>query len=97
MALPLMHLFTFPLNIHVVDQSSQVLSAGNPGQVLFREAALERAAKLGRNLGHAMGLPDGAAEWMGDDKGTCPVCHSGPLVVGTAPRSNVPFVVSMGP
>ena len=81
MALPLMHLFTFPLNIQVVDQM-QVLGAGNPGQVLFREAALEGAAKLGRNLGYATGLPVGTAEWMGDDKGTCPVCHSGLLVVG---------------
>ena len=34
MALPLMHLFTFPLNIQVVDQL-QVLSAGNPGQGSF--------------------------------------------------------------
>lgn len=81
MGLPLMHLLTFPMNVQIVDQT-QVLRAGNPGQVLFRDEAMQRAATLGRNVAEAMHKPAGTAQWMGDEPGTCPVCHCGLLVVG---------------
>ena len=81
MGLPLMYQFTFPMNVHVLDQM-QVLSAGNSGQVLFQGKTIQRAAKLGRNIAEGLLLPAADQKWMGDEDGTCPVCHSGLMVVG---------------
>ena len=81
MGLSLMHQFTFPMNVQVLDQM-QVLRAGNSGQVLFQDETIRRAAKLGENIAQAMHLPASEQRWMGDEEGTCPVCHSGLMVVG---------------
>ena len=43
--------------------------------------ALARARRLGRNVVEAMRLPIGEVAWMGDEMGTCPVCHSDLLTV----------------
>lgn len=81
MALPLMNLFTFPLQIKVVDQMQ--LAGAWYGSVAAPEGAktLERAGKLGRNVARSMGKPFSELEWMGDESGTCPVCHSNMLIV----------------
>jgi multimeric flavodoxin WrbA/uncharacterized Zn finger protein (UPF0148 family) len=77
----LLHTRTFALNIKMVDQM-QVAGAGIlPGQVLLKEAAIERARKLGRRVAEAMGKPIDEVRWMGDEPGTCPVCHSNLLTV----------------
>ena len=81
MALPLMNLFTFPLNIKIVDQ---MLVAGVwYGNVILDEGAefMERARRLGRNVAGAMRLPVDEVKWLGDEMGTCPVCHSDLLTV----------------
>ena len=80
LGLPLMNLFTFPLHITVVDQM-QVLGVTRHGNVVMIEKAIERARRLGRNVAEAMGRPINELEWMGDEPGTCPVCHSNLLTV----------------
>ena len=81
MGLPLMNLFTFPMNVQVLDQM-QVLRAGESGQVLFQDDTIRRAAKMGQNIAQALSLPAEQQKWVGDEQGTCPVCHSGLMVVG---------------
>jgi len=84
MGLPLMNLFTFPMNVQVLDQM-QVLGVGSAGQVLFKEDVLRRAAQLGQNIAQALAKPPELQKWMGDEQGTCPVCHNGLMVVGKSP------------
>lgn len=81
MSLPLMNLFTFPLHITVVDQMQLV--AVWYGNVVLNEGAeaIERARRLGCNVAGAMGKPISEVKWMGDEPGTCPVCHSNLLTV----------------
>ena len=81
LALPLMHTFTFPMQIEVVDQM-QVMATPLPAQILFNEEALERARNLGRNVAGFMGKPADQLKWMGDEPGTCPVCHSNVMIIG---------------
>jgi multimeric flavodoxin WrbA len=84
LGLPLMYCLTFPRQIEIVDQL-QVLGAGNPGQVLLDEEAMKRAGKLGRHVAEAMGKLGkvfGEVKYMGDEPGTCPVCHTNLMVVG---------------
>jgi flavone/flavonol reductase len=85
LGLPLMHCMTFPLQIGIVDQL-QVLGAGMAGQVVLNEEAIKRARKLGRNMASAMGKPIAEVEFMGDEPGTCPVCHTNLLLVGKKNR-----------
>ena len=81
MALPLMNLFTFPMQIEVIDQM-QVMASPLPAQVVLNEQALSRAQKLGRHVVEAMGKPPEQLEWKGDEPGTCPVCHCNLMLVG---------------
>ena len=37
--------------------------------------------KLGRNVAKFMGKPHEEVKWMGDEQGTCPVCHSNLLTI----------------
>jgi len=50
--------------------------------LVLNEEVLERARKLGRNVAEAMKKPIEEVKWMGDEPGTCPVCHSNLLTVG---------------
>lgn len=73
LALPLMHTLTASAQIAVVDQA-EFLGAGSPASILLDPAALERARRLGRNVGEQLGLLFEEAEYRGDP-GRCPVCH----------------------
>jgi multimeric flavodoxin WrbA len=81
LALPLMHSFTFPMEIKIVDMY-QVTAAAIPGQVALNDGAITRARKLGQHVARAMGKPTEQVEYMGDDPGTCPVCHCNAMIVG---------------
>jgi len=81
LGLPLMHSFTFPMEIKIVDMH-QVNAAAIPGQVALDDAALARARQLGLNVASAMGQPQDQLTWKGDEEGTCPVCHCDIMVVG---------------
>jgi multimeric flavodoxin WrbA len=78
--LPLMHLFAFPSHIVVVDQM-QVCGMTTFMNMVLNPEALKRARKLGRNVAMAMKKPMEEVTWMGDEPGTCPVCHSNLLTV----------------
>ena len=80
MGLPLMHLFTFSSHITVVDQM-QELAVTRYGNVVMNEKAIQRARSLGRHVAEAMSKPIDEVKWMGDEPGTCPVCHSNLLTV----------------
>jgi len=81
LGLPLLHTMTFPPQINLVDQM-QVLAISQYGHVVLDEKAIARARKLGRNVAEAMKKPIEEVRWMGDEIGTCPVCHSNVLTVG---------------
>lgn len=85
MGLPLMHLFTFPTHIQVVDQM-QVTATTEYGNVVLEPGPFERARALGRNVAEAMAKPVEELEWKGDDEGMCPVCHNNLFsIAGTNP------------
>ena len=84
LGLPMMNLFTFPSHIKVVDQM-QILGVGRTGHVVLNDEAMSRAGKLGRHVAEAMGKPNKEAKCMGDEEGSCPVCHSNLL---TVPKKN---------
>jgi multimeric flavodoxin WrbA len=73
LALPLMHSFTFSMHMAVVDQVV-FAGAGSPRSIVLDEAALQRAARLGTNVGAQVGRPFAEAEYRGDP-GLCPMCH----------------------
>ena len=79
LGLPLMNLFTFPPHIEVVDQM-ELIGANHYGNVVQNEKAMKRARLLGCHVAEAMAKP-GEPTWMGDEPGTCPVCHSNLLKV----------------
>lgn len=81
LGLPLMHTFTFPMQIEVIDQM-QVIGSPLPGQVVLNEKVMERASKLGKHVAQAIGKPADQLKWMGDEPGTCPLCHSNVMIVG---------------
>lgn len=68
-----MHTITFSMQIAVVDQV-QFGGAGTPRSVLLDDAAVHRAALLGRNVACQLGVPFAEARYLGPP-GLCPVCH----------------------
>lgn len=73
LGLPLMQQLLFPMSIKVVDQM-QVHGAGLPGSVTLDEAALARAAELGRNLAEQASRPSEERSYVGKP-GKCPICN----------------------
>jgi multimeric flavodoxin WrbA len=74
LALPILHTVTFSMHMAVVDQV-QFEGAGTPRSIVLQEAALARAAQLGRNVATQIGRPFDEAEYRGDEPGLCPLCH----------------------
>jgi multimeric flavodoxin WrbA len=85
LALPLMHATTFSMHIAVVDQV-QFEGAGTPRSVVLDQAAIDRAAVLGRNVVGQLGVPFDQARYLGPP-GLCPLCHLDVVVL----RSVVPL------
>jgi len=82
LSVPLMHFFTFPMGIEVVDQMPlSGLWYGSAG-IIEREDVLRRARILAKNVVEAVKNLPGGTKWMGDDPGICPVCHSNLFVLG---------------
>ena len=73
LALPLMHTLTASAQIAVVDQV-EFAGAGSPASIVLQPVALERARRLGGNVGAQLGRPYDEAEYLGDT-GACPLCH----------------------
>jgi multimeric flavodoxin WrbA len=73
-----MNTLMYPSGVRVVDQLAVFPGAFpslNDVPLVENETVLEKARKLGRNVATAMQLPPDQVKWMGDDQGTCPVCH----------------------
>jgi multimeric flavodoxin WrbA len=80
-SVPLMNYFTYPMGIKVIDQLPlSGLWYGSAG-IVENEVILERARQLGRNVKEAIGKPEAGLEWMAEDPGICPVCHSSIMVI----------------
>jgi multimeric flavodoxin WrbA len=79
LALPLLHTATFSMQIAVVDQ---VLfeGAGTPRSIVLDDAAIARAARLGRNVAQQIGTRFEDARYLGEP-GLCPVCHLNVVVL----------------
>lgn len=73
LTLPIMHTTTFSMHIAVVDQV-QFAGAGTPRSVVLDEAAIDRAAMLGRNVAGQLGVAFDQARYLGPP-GLCPMCH----------------------
>jgi multimeric flavodoxin WrbA len=73
LALPLMHHLTFSMQIGIVDQAL-FGGAGVPGAIVLDDAALARAARLGREVTAQAGRPFDDVEFRGEP-GVCPMCH----------------------
>ncbi|HYD16768.1 MAG TPA: flavodoxin family protein [Candidatus Nanoarchaeia archaeon] len=75
LALPILQMFCFPMNIKVLDQ---ILAnwIGLPGTILFRPELLERAFRSGRHLVESLETSVAQAEYIGPDDWICPMCHS---------------------
>jgi multimeric flavodoxin WrbA len=74
LALPLLHTLTFSMQIAVVDQVV-FEGAGTPRSIVLDDAAMARAAQLGRSVAAQAGRRFEDAEYMGDSPGVCPLCH----------------------
>lgn len=75
MALPMLMMPFFMLNITVVDKMQARWSSA-PGHVLLYDDVIERAATMGKNITQAMEKTPEKTGYMGDDTGVCPYCHS---------------------
>src|SRR5580704_3444169 len=73
LVLPIMHTVTFSMHIAVVDQV-QFEGAGTPRSVVLDQAAIDRAAVLGRNVASQLGVAFDQARYLGPP-GLCPMCH----------------------
>ena len=74
LALPLLYLFTLPMNMTVVDQ--QVFNwVGLPSIMALKDEMLKRARKSGRHIAETLKKPIEEAKYIGEP-GVCPVCHS---------------------
>lgn len=81
MALPALMMSMFVQSIKVVDQMMATRVA-RPGHVLLKPDTLSRARQLGQNMVKAMKTPYDQVEYLGDEEGWCPVCHSNLLMQG---------------
>jgi multimeric flavodoxin WrbA/Zn-finger nucleic acid-binding protein len=80
LTLPLLHTMTFSMQIAVADQV-QFEGAGTPRSIVLDAAALDRAARLGRNVAEQIGRPFAEVEYRGDEPGLCPMCHLDVIVL----------------
>jgi multimeric flavodoxin WrbA len=74
LALPVLHTMTFSMQTAIVDQVV-FEGAGTPRSIVLDDAALARAAQLGRNVAEQIGRAFDDVEYHGDEPGLCPMCH----------------------
>jgi len=73
LALPMLHMTTCSMQIAVVDQV-EFGGAGLSRSIVLDDAAMDRAALLGRNVASQLGVPFDQARYLGPP-GLCPLCH----------------------
>lgn len=82
----------FTQSIKVVDQFLAT-RCNLPGQVTLYPDYLERVKKMGKNIVSAIRMPEKKREWLGDDDGWCPICHSNNLSLGEPHWDGVKFKI----
>jgi multimeric flavodoxin WrbA len=80
MGLPLLYTMVFPMNIKIVDQM-QVRGVADDGAITLKENELKKARNLGMNMVKASKQPYNEVQFVGEDKGICPVCHCNTIVI----------------
>ena len=79
LTLPVLHTFTFSMQTAVADQVV-FAGAGTPQSIVLDDAALARAAELGRNVAAEIGKPFEDVVYHGEP-GLCPLCHLDVIVL----------------
>jgi multimeric flavodoxin WrbA len=82
MGLPNMHLFSFSMQMNVVDHYN-AYRMGDIVNPLFDDELLARMRQMGRSVAESIGTPRLEAEWKGDKPGICPLCHNDLLTIKT--------------
>jgi multimeric flavodoxin WrbA len=82
LALPLLHTFTFSMQIGVVDQV-QFAGAGTPASIVLDPEAIDRARRLGAQVAEQIGRRFEEVEYRGPE-GLCPMCHLDVIAVKSA-------------
>lgn len=72
---PLMHVLTYGMRIHVLDHVI-CKDTGAPGGVLAYPDKVAHAHAMGRRIANACGLPEDQLTWAGEARGVCPHCHN---------------------
>ena len=80
MGLSSMHIIGFSNQMIPVD-AVDAYGMGDRVHPVFDKEFMERIYCLGKNIGDALKLPKEEVKWMGDNDGTCPVCHCNQLTV----------------
>ncbi len=93
--LPTMHLLCFPGQIKVVDQID-AYDMGRMGSPLLNDDLMGRVRRMGQHVVSAIGKPQAEVAWMGDEQGTCPVCHCDLLTVRRTTTVECPICGSYG-
>lgn len=75
-----MHILCFPAQIKVIDQID-AYGMGPKGNPVLEDDYMEKFRRMGRNIVSAIGKPHAEVGWMGEEQGTCPVCHNNMLTV----------------
>jgi multimeric flavodoxin WrbA len=81
LGIPLLHTLTFSLGVEIVDQI-QILGVAEDGAIVLQDEALKRARRLGFRVAEAMKKSLEEVKYRGEERATCPVCHTNLMVVG---------------
>lgn len=73
--IPLMHVLTYGMQIHVLDHVI-CKDTGAPGGVLAYPEKVAHAHEMGKRVALACGTPAKKMTWQGEAKGICPYCHN---------------------
>lgn len=90
MGLPNMHLFSFSMQMNVVDHYN-AYRMGDIVNPLFDDELLARMRQMGRSVAESIGTPRLEAEWKGDKPGICPLCHNDLLTIKTGTTVECPI------
>ena len=90
MGLPNMHLFSFSMQMNVVDHYN-AYRMGDIVNPLFDDELLARMRQMGRSVAESIGTPRLEAEWKGDNPGICPLCHNDLLTIKTGTTVECPI------
>lgn len=73
--IPLMHVLTYSMNIHVVDHVI-CEDTGAPGGVIYHREKVKHSREMGKRVALTCGKPPESISWQGPESGICPHCHN---------------------